>query len=173
MMFMFKTCLFSRNPYRRVLTWALMLGFVPVLFGFDDKRTTGMQVVQVDAKGQEVELKAGFTFVVEGTGGPGTRVSAKFDDATAKALAGKVLRLKLGTARSSPALSAVLRPAISAHDFRYVRPPDSSHAVFACGVSGRYWLWSVAGLHGKVAASRRGSWSGSESPSTEDVCLRC
>ena len=52
-------------------------------------------------------------------------------------------------------------------------PPNSSHAVFACGVSGRYWLWSVAELHGKVAASRRGSWSGSESPSTEDVCLRC
>ena len=35
----------------------------------------------------------------------------------------------MGTARSSPALSAVLRPAISAHDFRYVRRPDSSHAM--------------------------------------------
>ena len=29
------------------------------------------------------------------------------------------------------------------------------------------------GLHSKLAASRRGSWGGPESPSTEDACLRC
>ena len=32
--------------------------------------------------------------------------------------------------------------------------PNSSDAVFACGVSARYWLLSDAGLHGKVATSR-------------------
>ncbi len=37
-------------------------------------------------------------------------------------------------------------------------PPDSSHAVFACGAGGRYRLLSDARLHSKVAASRRGSW---------------
>ena len=51
--------------------------------------------------------------------------------------------------------------------------PDSAQAVFACGVGGRFRLLSVAELHSGVAASRRGSWGGPESPSTEDVCLRC
>ena len=83
-----------RKIPQQLVTWALLVSFVSSSFGFDNKRTTGMAVFSVDDKGQETELKAGFTFVVEGTGGPGTRVSAKFDDATAKALAGKILRLK-------------------------------------------------------------------------------
>ncbi len=83
-----------RKIPQQLVTWALLVCFVSSSFGFDNKRTTGMAVFTVDDKGQETELKAGFTFVVEGTGGPGTRVSAKFDDATAKALAGKILRLK-------------------------------------------------------------------------------
>ena len=51
-------------------------------------------------------------------------------------------------------------------------PPNSSHVIFACGAGSGFRLLSVARLHSGGAASRRGSWSGSESPSTEDVCLR-
>ena len=86
--------MWSRKLLRQLVTGALLVCLMSSSFGFDDKRTTGMTVFTVDDKGKETELKAGFTFVVEGTGGPGTRVSAKFDDATAKALAGKILRLK-------------------------------------------------------------------------------
>ncbi len=89
-----KATMWSRTLLRQLVTWALLVCLMSSSFGFDDKRTTGMTVFTVDDKGKETELKAGFTFVVEGTGGPGTRVSAKFDDATAKALAGKILRLK-------------------------------------------------------------------------------
>ena len=42
----------------------------------------------------------------------------------------------LGTARSSPALSAVLRPALRVRGFRDASRPDSSHAVFAERVAG-------------------------------------
>jgi len=84
----------SNKLLRQFLTLGLLVCFVSSSFGLDEKRTTGMTVFSVDATGQETELKTGFNFVVEGTGGPGTRVSAKFDDATAKLLAGKVLRLK-------------------------------------------------------------------------------
>jgi len=79
----------------------------------------------------------------------------------------------LGTARSSRAHSAGLRPALRVRGFRDVSRPDSSHAIFACGVGDHFRLLSVAERHGKVAASRRGSWGRPESPSTEDVCLRC
>ncbi len=89
-----RTTMWSRKLLRQLVTWGLLLCLVSSSFGFDEKRTTGMTVFSVDDKGKETELKAGFTFVVEGTGGPGTRVSAKFDDATAKSLAGKILRLK-------------------------------------------------------------------------------
>ena len=86
--------MWSRKLLRQLVTSALLVCLVSSSFGFDDKRTTGMTVFSVDGQGKETELKTGFAFVVEGTGGPGTRVSAKFDDATAKALAGKILRLK-------------------------------------------------------------------------------
>ena len=43
---------------------------------------------------------------------------------------------RLGTARSSPALSAVLRPALRVRGFRDASRPDSSHAVFAERVAG-------------------------------------
>ena len=89
-----RTTMWSRKLLRQLVTWALLVCLVSSSFGFDDKRTTGMTVFSVDDQGKETELKTGFAFVVEGTGGPGTRVSAKFDDATAKALAGKILRLK-------------------------------------------------------------------------------
>ena len=86
---------------------------------------------------------------------------------------GAVNQTMLGTAHSSPAFSAVSRSPLGVLESRYARPPNSSHAVFACGAGGWFRLVSEAGLHSKLAASRRGSWGGPESPSTEDACLRC
>ena len=82
-------------------------------------------------------------------------------------------RESLGTARSSPAISAVSRPAVGVAECLDVSPSDSSQAIFACGAGGRFRLLSDARLHNRVAASRKGRGSRPESPSTEDACLRC
>ena len=79
----------------------------------------------------------------------------------------------MGTARSSPAISAVSRPAVGVAECLDVSPSDSSQAIFACGAGGRFRLLSDARLHNRVAASRKGRGSRPESPSTEDACLRC
>ena len=54
---------------------------------------------------------------------------------------------QLGTARSSRAHSAGLRPALRVRGFRDASHPDSSHAIFACGAGDRVRLLSVSDLH--------------------------
>ncbi len=83
-----------RMPLVAAFVMAAIFATVISVSSADDKRSVGLKVYVVDANGQETEVVSGFNFVVEGTGGPGTRISAKFDDNKAKELAGKVLRLK-------------------------------------------------------------------------------
>ena len=81
--------------------------------------------------------------------------------------------LKLGTARSSPALSAGLRPALRVRGFWDASRPDSSLRLLRAE---RVIIFDCCQLQSCTAKWLRREWGSSgrpESPSTEDVCLRC